>query len=129
MGGIAAGMRVYHRIVEMLVESTSLYASVIVVLLVCEVRNESPGAYIAELAIAMRASASKSFWPFVPCNDYNVFARELCRRFWSTALQQDMRDQTTPGSDSLDMSVGYELDPSPRIKLDLENGLDYSARS
>ncbi len=39
------------------------------------------------------------------------------------------RNYSSSQSDSLDMSVGYELDPPPRIKLDLENGLDYSARS
>ncbi len=98
VGGIAAGMRVYHRLVEMLVESASFYSSVIVVLLVFEVRNAATGAYIEEFAIAMRVSAFNPFWLFFPCNDYNVFARVLCRRFWSAALQQDMRAQTTPGA-------------------------------
>ncbi|PBK90516.1 hypothetical protein ARMGADRAFT_1032522 [Armillaria gallica] len=54
VGGIAAGMRVYHRLIEMLVESASFYSSVIVVLLVFEVRNAATGAYIEEFAIAMR---------------------------------------------------------------------------
>ncbi|KAK0221103.1 hypothetical protein EDD85DRAFT_861922 [Armillaria nabsnona] len=38
VGSIAAGMRVYHRLVEMLVESAALYSAVIVIL---EVRSEA----------------------------------------------------------------------------------------
>ncbi|PBK90511.1 hypothetical protein ARMGADRAFT_1082759 [Armillaria gallica] len=49
--GIAAGMRVYHRLVEMLVESAALHSAVIVVL---EVRSEAAEIYMKEFAIAMR---------------------------------------------------------------------------
>ncbi len=54
LGGVVAGMRVYHRVIEMLVESASLYSAVIIVLLVFEVRDEVAGAYIEEFAIAIR---------------------------------------------------------------------------
>ncbi|KAK0433290.1 hypothetical protein EV421DRAFT_2023606 [Armillaria borealis] len=50
---MATGMCVYHRVVEVLVESASLHSAIIVVLLVFEVRNEGAGAYIEEFAIAM----------------------------------------------------------------------------
>ncbi|KAK0222646.1 hypothetical protein EDD85DRAFT_796178 [Armillaria nabsnona] len=56
LGGVA-GMHVYHRVIEMLVESASLYSAVIVVLLVFEVRDEVAGAYIEEFAIAIRGIA------------------------------------------------------------------------
>ncbi len=39
------------------------------------------------------------------------------------------RSYSNSQSDNLDTSVGSESDPSLRIKLDLENGLEYSARS
>ncbi len=61
VGGIAAGMRVYHRLIEMLVESASLYSAVIVVLLVFEVRSDAAEIYIEELAIATRVSTSNPF--------------------------------------------------------------------
>ncbi len=61
VGGIAAGMRVYHRLIEMLVESASLYSAVIVVLLVFEVRSDAAEIYIEELAVATRVSTSNPF--------------------------------------------------------------------
>ncbi len=53
-GGVAAGMRVYRRVIEILVESAALYSAVVVVLLVFEIRNEAVVVYIQELAIAIR---------------------------------------------------------------------------
>ncbi len=52
----------YHRLVEMLVESTALYSAVIVVLVVFEVRSEASEIYIEEFAIAMRVSTSNPYW-------------------------------------------------------------------
>ncbi len=57
-------MHVYQRVVEMLVESASLYTVVLVVLLVFEVRNEVHGVYIQELAIAIRVRLSNPFCLF-----------------------------------------------------------------
>ncbi|KAK0448983.1 uncharacterized protein EV420DRAFT_836893 [Desarmillaria tabescens] len=54
VGAAAAMMRVYQRVIEMLVESASIYSVVIVILVVFEVHNEGVGAYIEVLAIAMR---------------------------------------------------------------------------
>ncbi len=54
MGAAAGRMYVYQRVIEMLVESASLYSAVIVVLLVFEGRNEVAGVCIEDLAIAMR---------------------------------------------------------------------------
>ncbi len=97
VGGLTAGMRVHHRLIEMLVESASFYSVVIVILLVFEVRNEVAGVYIEEFAIATRVSTTNSFYLFLP-SYYNVSAREWCQQFWSAALQQAMRAQTTPGA-------------------------------
>ncbi|KAK0221110.1 hypothetical protein EDD85DRAFT_941538 [Armillaria nabsnona] len=47
-------MHAYDRVVEVLVESASLYSAIIAVLLVFEVRNEGAGTYIEEFAVAMR---------------------------------------------------------------------------
>ncbi|PBK90435.1 hypothetical protein ARMGADRAFT_298566 [Armillaria gallica] len=54
VGAAAVRMYVYQRVIEMLVESASLYSAVIVVLLVFEGRNEVAGVCIEDLAIAMR---------------------------------------------------------------------------
>ncbi len=97
VGGIAAGMRVYHRLVEILVESAALYSAVIVVLVVFEVRSEAAEIYIEEFAIAMRVSTSNPFWRLFPRDDYNISARELCQLFWLAALQQGMHVRTIPG--------------------------------
>ncbi|KAK0221106.1 hypothetical protein EDD85DRAFT_960267 [Armillaria nabsnona] len=126
VGGISAGMRVYHRLVEMLVESASFYSSVIVVLLVFEVRNAATGAYIEEFAIAMRG--------IMPTILVGRIAAGHARPddSWSenTATSSlQFRSYSSSQNDSLDMSVGSESDPSLRIKLDLENGLEYGARS
>ncbi len=68
VGGAAGGVRVYQRVIEMLVESASLYSAVIVVLLVFEVRNEIAGEYIQAFATAMRVSISNLFCLFL-CHD------------------------------------------------------------
>ncbi|KAK0221111.1 hypothetical protein EDD85DRAFT_983343 [Armillaria nabsnona] len=57
MGGAAGRMRVYQRLIEMLVESASLYSAVIIVVLVLQVRNNGAGGYVEEFAIAIRAIA------------------------------------------------------------------------
>ncbi|PBK90390.1 hypothetical protein ARMGADRAFT_1082671 [Armillaria gallica] len=57
VGSAAGRMRVYQRVIEMLVESALLYSAVIIVVLVFEIRNEVTAAYVQELAIAMRGIA------------------------------------------------------------------------
>ncbi len=58
MGSAAGRMHVYQRVVEMLVESASLYSAALVVLLVFSVRNEIAGNYIETVTVAMRVSTS-----------------------------------------------------------------------
>lgn len=98
LGGVA-GMRVYHRVIEMLVESASLYSAVIVVLLVFEVRDEVAGAYIEEFAIAIRVRPTH--FVVFHCHDCNVSSttRESRLQFWSAASQQGMRARMTPGAE------------------------------
>ncbi len=66
VGGAAGRIHVYQRLIEMLVESASLYAVVLVLLAALEARNEVAGEYIEPFAIAMRASI---FNLFSPCHN------------------------------------------------------------
>ncbi|KAK0221146.1 hypothetical protein EDD85DRAFT_983378, partial [Armillaria nabsnona] len=54
VGAAAGRMHVYQRLIEMLVESASLYSAMIVVMMVFQVCNEVAGEYIEALAVAMR---------------------------------------------------------------------------
>ncbi|KAK0467472.1 hypothetical protein IW261DRAFT_1680430, partial [Armillaria novae-zelandiae] len=54
VGGAAGRIHVYQRVIEILVESASLYSAVLVVLVVFEARNELAGSYIESLAIPIR---------------------------------------------------------------------------
>ncbi|PBK90543.1 hypothetical protein ARMGADRAFT_1111900 [Armillaria gallica] len=126
VGGIAAGMRVCHRLIEMLVESASLYSAVIVTLPVSKVRSDAAEIYIKELAIATRG--------IVPTILVGRIAAGHARPddSWSentTTSSLQFRSSLTSQSDSVDMSRSSESDLSPRITLDLENGLEDSAES
>ncbi|KAK0433270.1 hypothetical protein EV421DRAFT_1690115, partial [Armillaria borealis] len=57
VGSAVGRTRVYQRLIEMLVESASLYSVTIVVLLVLQVRNDGAGGYVEVLAAAIRAIA------------------------------------------------------------------------
>ncbi len=96
VGGAAGRIHVYQRVIEMLVESASLYSAVLVVLVVLEARNELAESYIEDLASTIRVCLTR--FVFFPCNDYNVSSRELCQQFWLAALQQGTLAQTTPGA-------------------------------
>ncbi|KAK0224627.1 hypothetical protein EDD85DRAFT_234622 [Armillaria nabsnona] len=55
VSGIATGIRLYRRMIEvMMVDSASLYSAVIVVLLVFEVHNENVGNYLTSISVGMR---------------------------------------------------------------------------
>ncbi|KAK0433296.1 hypothetical protein EV421DRAFT_1691660, partial [Armillaria borealis] len=58
VGGAAGRIHVYQRVIEMLVESASLYSAVLVVLTVFEAHNELAGSYIEDLAITIRGIVS-----------------------------------------------------------------------
>ncbi|KAK0221098.1 hypothetical protein EDD85DRAFT_261923 [Armillaria nabsnona] len=54
VGGAAGRIHVYQRVIEMLVESASLYSAVLVVLVVLEARKELAESYIEDLAGTIR---------------------------------------------------------------------------
>ncbi|KAK0479418.1 hypothetical protein EDD18DRAFT_847181 [Armillaria luteobubalina] len=124
ISGIAAGMRVYHRLVEMLVESAALYSAVIVVLLVFEVRSDAAEIYVEEFAISMRG--------IVPTILVGRIAAGHARPddSWSESssiASIQFRSSLSSQSDSGDTSAGSELDLSRRVTLDLELGLEDTA--
>ncbi|KAK0433236.1 hypothetical protein EV421DRAFT_2040274, partial [Armillaria borealis] len=128
VGGIAAGMRVYHSLIEMLVESASLYSAVIIVLLVFEVRSEAAEIYIEELAIATRGIVPTILVGRIaagharPDDSWSESTASSSLQFRSSLSSQSDRE-------SVDTSRGSESDLSPRVTLDLENGLEDSAES
>ncbi|KAK0446946.1 uncharacterized protein EV420DRAFT_1569083 [Desarmillaria tabescens] len=117
-----AGMRVYHRVVEMLVESASLYSTVLIVLLVFEVHNEGvAGSYVEELAIAARG--------IIPTILVGRIAAGHARPddSWSentTASSLQFKSHSDLQSDSSETSAGSLFDTSPHIIPDIENGLE-----
>ncbi len=96
VGGAAGRKHVYQRLIEMLVESASIYSAVLVVVVVLEARKELAGSYIEDLAIIIRVRPT--CFDFFPCNDYSVSSRDLCQQFLSAALRQGTLAQTTPGA-------------------------------
>ncbi|KAK0446940.1 uncharacterized protein EV420DRAFT_1568968 [Desarmillaria tabescens] len=52
--GIATGIHRYHRAIEVVVDSASLYSAIIAVLLAFQVRNEQIGIYLENVASVMR---------------------------------------------------------------------------
>ncbi|KAK0468871.1 hypothetical protein IW261DRAFT_1677118 [Armillaria novae-zelandiae] len=126
VGGIAAGMRVYHRLVEILVESAALYSAVIVVLLVFEVRSDATEIYVEEFAISMRG--------IVPTILVGRIAAGHARPddSWSETSSIpsiQFRTSVSSQSDGGDTSAGSELDLSRHVTPDLELGLEDSTDS
>ncbi|PBK90555.1 hypothetical protein ARMGADRAFT_1064564 [Armillaria gallica] len=122
-GGVAVGMRVYHRVIEILVESAALYSAVVVVLLVFEIRNEAVVVYIQELAIAIRG--------IVPTIIIGRIAAGRARPddFWSgntTVSSLQFRNHSSSQNDS-QVSGGSEWDTLSRARPDLEEGLEGSS--
>ncbi|PBK90554.1 hypothetical protein ARMGADRAFT_1111903 [Armillaria gallica] len=119
VGGAAGRMRVYQRLIEMLVESALLYSAVIVVLLVFEVRNETSGAYVEEVAIAIRAIAPTILVGRVAAGHARPDDS------WSgstTASSLRFRGHSSSQNDN-QVDAGSEWDISSRAALDLEEGL------
>ncbi|KAK0221109.1 hypothetical protein EDD85DRAFT_1028369 [Armillaria nabsnona] len=121
----AAGrIGVYQRLIEMLVESALLYSAVIVVLLVFEVRNETSGAYVEEVAIAIRAIAPTILVGRVaagharPDNSWSGSTTVSSLRF---------RGHSSSQNDS-QVGTGSEWDTSSRARPDLEEGWEGSTR-
>ncbi|SJL14004.1 uncharacterized protein ARMOST_17456 [Armillaria ostoyae] len=123
-GGVAAGMRVYRRVVEILVESAALYSAVIVVLLVFEVRNERSGDYVEEVAIAIRAIAPTILVGRVAAGH----ARPDDSWSGSTTVSSlRFRSHSSSQNDS-QVGAGSEWDISSRARPDLEEGLEGSTQ-
>ncbi len=62
VGGAARRIHIYQRVIEMLVESASVYSAVLVILVVLEAHNAIAEIYIEELATAMRVRISNIFY-------------------------------------------------------------------
>ncbi|PBK62445.1 hypothetical protein ARMSODRAFT_980715 [Armillaria solidipes] len=99
---------------------------IIVVLLVFEVRSEATEIHIEELAIVMRGIVPTILVGRI------VAGRARPDDSWSNSTTMSsiqFRSSTSSQSDSVDTSAGSESDLSPRVTLDLENGLEDSAES
>ncbi|PBK90501.1 hypothetical protein ARMGADRAFT_1111865 [Armillaria gallica] len=124
VGAAAGRMYVYQRLIEMLVESASLYSAMIVVMMVFQVCNEVAGEYIEALAVAMRG--------IIPTVLVGRVAAGHARpddswRERSTTSSLRFQNHSSSQNDS-EMSAGSEGDtPSPRIRPDLEEGLEDQA--
>ncbi|KAK0196246.1 hypothetical protein F5146DRAFT_997706 [Armillaria mellea] len=120
VGAAAGRIHVYQRVIEMLVESASLYSAVLVVLVVLEARNELIANYAEDLAIIIRGIvptilagrvAAGHARPDDSWSD-NTTASSIRFRSYSSS-QNDSQINAEPGRD---MSF-------PHIRPDLEEGL------
>ncbi len=68
VGGAGGQIHTYQRVIEMLVESASLYSVVLVILVVFKAHNEIARDYMEEFVSAMRVSTSNLLCIF-PCHD------------------------------------------------------------
>ncbi|PBK90556.1 hypothetical protein ARMGADRAFT_299756 [Armillaria gallica] len=125
VGRAAGRMHVYQRLIEMLVESASLYSVAIIVLLVFQVHNDGAGQYVEVLAIAIRAT----FAPTIlvgrvaagharPDDSWGASTPRSSLRFRNySSLQNDSQ-----------VDAGSERDMSSRARPDLEEGLEGSTQ-
>ncbi|KAK0196239.1 hypothetical protein F5146DRAFT_1133737 [Armillaria mellea] len=120
VGGAAGRTGIYQRVIEMLVESAFLYSAMIVILLVFEVRNETSGAYVEEVAIEIRAIA-----PTILVG--RIAAGHACPDdSWSgssTVSSLHFRGHSSSQNDS-QVDAGSKWDISLHLRPDLEEGLE-----
>ncbi|PBK62452.1 hypothetical protein ARMSODRAFT_980721 [Armillaria solidipes] len=120
VGGAAGRIHVYQRVIEMLVESASLYSAVIIVLLVFESRNEVTEVYIQDLAIAMRGIMPTLLVGHVaagharPDDSWSESTPRSSLRFRNNSSSQNESQ----------MSVGSGWDTSSHVRPDVEEGLE-----
>ncbi|KAK0433282.1 hypothetical protein EV421DRAFT_2023600 [Armillaria borealis] len=121
VGGAAGRIHVYQRVIEMLVESASLYSAVLVVLVVLEARNELAAGYVEEVTSAMRGIIPTILVGRVaagharPDDSWNENATMSSLRFRShSSSQNDSQMSAEPGQDT----------SFPHIRQDLEQGLE-----
>ncbi|PBK62444.1 hypothetical protein ARMSODRAFT_980714 [Armillaria solidipes] len=120
VGGAAGRIHVYQSVIEILVESASLYSAVLVVLVVFEARNELTASYIEDLASAIRGIVPTILVGRVaagharPDNSWSDNTTASSIRFRNhSSSQNDSQMSAEPGGDT----------PSPHIRPDLEEGL------
>lgn len=95
---VAAGMRSYHRVIEVMVESASLYSAVLIVLLVLEVRNDLAVSYLLAIAESMRVSHLFSVHSVFTTMISYYTPRESCLQCRLAVLQLGMLAPTIPGA-------------------------------
>ncbi|PBK90545.1 hypothetical protein ARMGADRAFT_1082801 [Armillaria gallica] len=122
VGAAAGRMYVYQRVIEILVESASLYSAVLVVLLVFEARNELAGIYIEDLAIAMRGIMPTILVGRVAAGH----ARPDDSWSESTMVSSLQFQNHSISQNDAQMSVGSGWDTSSTIRPDLDEVLEDS---
>ncbi|KAK0466520.1 hypothetical protein IW261DRAFT_1683756 [Armillaria novae-zelandiae] len=125
LGGVTTGIRVYHHVIEMLVESAALYSAVIVALLVFEVRDEVAGAYIEEFAIAIRGIAPTVLVGRVAAGH----ARSDDSWSGSSATASLRFGGPSSSQNNHELSFVSGQASSSRVRPDLEEGSESSTRS
>ncbi|SJL14021.1 uncharacterized protein ARMOST_17473 [Armillaria ostoyae] len=121
---VAAGMRSYHRVIEVMVESASLYSAVLVVLLVLEVRNDLAVSYVIAIAESMRG--------IMPAMQIGRVAAGHARpdESWSgSSASGSLHFRTLSASEQSQDGMSYDGTVSARSRSNLEDGLGNSARS
>ncbi|KAK0481137.1 hypothetical protein EDD18DRAFT_1363230 [Armillaria luteobubalina] len=119
VGGAAGRLHAYQRVIEMLVESASLYSAMIVVLLVLEACNVEAGKYVEQVTVAMRGIMPTILVGRVaagharPDDSWNDSTRPRSTlRFGNQSTSQTGTEMS-----------GSERDESSPVELDLEKGL------
>ncbi|PBK62422.1 hypothetical protein ARMSODRAFT_604793 [Armillaria solidipes] len=121
---VAAGMRSYHRVIEVMVESASLYSAVLIVLLVLEVRNDLAVSYVIAIATSMRG--------IMPAMQIGRVAAGHARpdNSWSgSSASESIHFRTSSASEQSQDGMSYDGTALARSRSDLEDGLGNSARS
>ncbi len=135
VGGVTAGMRAYHRVIELLVESAALYSVVLVIVLVLEVRNELAGGYVQEVAAAVRVRLTLFnlviATAFLLGNCAYNFGRPHCSRTCAPRRLLERKYQASSlrfGNHSSSQNDGADpgWDTSSRLGPDLEGGSEGS---
>ncbi|PBK62475.1 hypothetical protein ARMSODRAFT_1061453 [Armillaria solidipes] len=122
VGGASRRIRTYQRVIEMLVESASLYSVVLVVLVVLEACNEVAGDYMEDFASTMRGIMPTILVGHVVAGH----ARPDDSWSESTTRSSLQFGNYSSSHNDTEMSVGSGWDTSSCIRPDLEEGLEDS---
>ncbi|KAK0221169.1 hypothetical protein EDD85DRAFT_779496, partial [Armillaria nabsnona] len=122
VGGAAGRIHVYQRVIEMLVESASVYSVVLVILVALEAHDGIAAIYIEELATAIRGIMPTILVGRVaagharPDDSWSESTPRSSLRFGNRSSSQNESQ----------MSAGSGWDTSSGIRPDLEEGLEDS---